>query len=793
MFLFMWQTLFRVSDTGMNILLLFFAKFFSLITVVANIKGFLDQLPQTIISARKLIGNVKDKFVKYASCPKCHSIYPLHSCSIVASDRTRHSKHCSHIEYRNHPHAARRRPCDTPLMKVVRTSAGTATLRARQLYCYKSLIESLQDFIKRPNFVTKCEAWRKRIIVTGTLNDIYDGRVWSDFMNPSGIPFLSLPYNFALSLNVDWFQPFKHSTYSMGAIYIAIQNLPREERYSSENIILTRVIPGPREPKKTMNSYLRPLVDELKQLWDGVIMNSNHGTPVIVRAALICTSCDIPAARKVSGFVGHSAYHACSRCLKPFPTAAFGEKPDYSGFDRSVWPPRTLESHVTHANRHKCAKTQKERKAIERESGCRYSVLLELPYYDIVRFCVIDPMHNILLGTAKHMLTLWKSSGIIDDSHFKDIQDKVDTFVTPTDIGRIPGKIASGFSSFTAEQWRNWTLIYSLCSLKDILPYRHYDCWLLFVKSTSLLYRRSITLQELDEADTLLIEFCETFVQLYGEDNCTINMHLHGHLKDCMLDFGPVYAFWLFSFERMNGILGSYHTNCHNISLQVMRRFLSSDYYSIHNWPAEFKDELSPLLIKHKYKKGSLLSVSLEQCLADPELVKPLPPIHELAWEQHQKQSLSTALIPVIGHEQFTLLTLYQKSSVLSVGGFILGSTSSRHVTTSCVMAIHPDHPDRLNLAKIEHFAKLDIKDNSKNLTISVWTACARFYAEHPCKLWFGGPTQVWTKTSSFDAYYIPLHFIKTRVAYSETVVDFGRIIGKESVYVVSLLSNFGN
>ena len=77
---------------------------------------------------------------------------------------------------------------------------------------------------------------------------------------PDGI--VSLPYNFALSTNIDWFQPFKHSTYSMGA-------MPREERYSSENIILTGVIPG---PKKVMNSYLRPLVDELKQLWGGIVM-----------------------------------------------------------------------------------------------------------------------------------------------------------------------------------------------------------------------------------------------------------------------------------------------------------------------------------------------------------------------------------------------------------------------------------------------------------------------------------------------------------------------------------------
>ena len=76
--------------------------------------------------------------------------------------------------------------------------------------------------MQRPNFVTMCGAWRKRFILAETLNDVYDGQVWKDFMDPDGIAFLSLPYNFALSMNIDWFQPFKHSTYSMGAIYIAI-------------------------------------------------------------------------------------------------------------------------------------------------------------------------------------------------------------------------------------------------------------------------------------------------------------------------------------------------------------------------------------------------------------------------------------------------------------------------------------------------------------------------------------------------------------------------------------------
>lgn len=132
--------------------------------------------------------------------------------------------------------------------------------------------------------------------------------------------------------------------------------------------------------------------------------------------------------------------------------------------------------------------------------------------------------------------------------HSKDIQIKVDSFSTPEDIGPIPTKIASGFSGFKADQWRNWTIIFSLYCLKDILPHPHYNCWQLFVKACHLLCRRTVTLQQLCWADEVLLEFCVTFEQLYGKQYCNINLHLHGHLSSCVTDYGPV-PFGSFPFK----------------------------------------------------------------------------------------------------------------------------------------------------------------------------------------------------------------------------------------------------
>ena len=118
-------------------------------------------------------------------------------------------------------------------------------------------------------------------------------------------------------LNLAFFQPFGHTPYSVGAIYLSLQNLPREERFKPENILLVGIIPGPKEPA-TLNFILQPLIEELLVVWkDGIELKTYSGQ-ILARAALLCVACDSPAARKVSGFVNFNAFRGCLKCLKTF-------------------------------------------------------------------------------------------------------------------------------------------------------------------------------------------------------------------------------------------------------------------------------------------------------------------------------------------------------------------------------------------------------------------------------------------------------------------------------------------
>ena len=51
---------------------------------------------------------------------------------------------------------------------------------------------------------------------------------------------------------------------------------------------------------------------------------------------------------------------------------------------------------------------------------------------------VIDPMHNLYIGTAKHIINIWIKQGLITNADLKVIQDRVDSIQLPSYVGRIP-------------------------------------------------------------------------------------------------------------------------------------------------------------------------------------------------------------------------------------------------------------------------------------------------------------------------------------------------------------------
>ena len=150
-----------------------------------------------------------------------------------------------------------------------------------------------------------------------------------------------------------------------------------------------------------------------------------------MRCALLCVGCDLPAGRKACGFLSYTANLRCSRCYCKFGTGVFGRM-DYSGFRRDVWVHRTNRQHREDIKKILACSTKTEWQREESKSGCRYSSLLQLPYFDPVRMLIIDPMHNLYLGTAKHIFSkIWVGRGMIDTASVMIINKRIASLIIP--------------------------------------------------------------------------------------------------------------------------------------------------------------------------------------------------------------------------------------------------------------------------------------------------------------------------------------------------------------------------
>lgn len=113
--------------------------------------------------------------------------------------------------------------------------------------------------------------------------------IWKEFMTTENSSFLNHRNNYALMLNLDWFQPFEHVKYSIGVIYVVILNLPRQERFKLKNVLLIGVIPDlNHEP--SVNSFISPLVDVLELSWSQGFQLLSSKSPNVKQEAQWTTS-----------------------------------------------------------------------------------------------------------------------------------------------------------------------------------------------------------------------------------------------------------------------------------------------------------------------------------------------------------------------------------------------------------------------------------------------------------------------------------------------------------------------
>ncbi|KAK1602397.1 hypothetical protein QYE76_018960 [Lolium multiflorum] len=125
--------------------------------------------------------------------------------------------------------------------------------------------------------------------------------------------------NLRFGLSTDGMNPFgeQSCSHSTWPVTLCIYNLPPWLCMKRKFIMMPVLIQGPKQPGNDIDVYLKPLVEELLQLWSlaGVRVWDEHKQEEFdLRAMLFVTINDWPALGNISG-QSNKGYNACTHCL----------------------------------------------------------------------------------------------------------------------------------------------------------------------------------------------------------------------------------------------------------------------------------------------------------------------------------------------------------------------------------------------------------------------------------------------------------------------------------------------
>ncbi|KAM6571477.1 hypothetical protein CsatA_015557 [Cannabis sativa] len=431
----------------------------------------------------------------------------------------------------------------------------------------------------------------------GVLRHPVDGLAWKDF-DAKHPEFARDPRNVRLGLAADGFNPFGNTSlaYSMWPVVLANYNLPPWLCMKDNYVLLSTLIPGAKSPGKDMDIFLRPLVDELKELWNNGVATRDSSTNSMftMRAALLWTVNDFPARSSLSGWSGQG-YKACPTCNEDTTSIRVIGKTSYVGhrrflpsnhamrrdtrFDGKVErrpPPRrfTCEEILSQVNalepqipgHHENFGGVKRRRVAENYNWRKKSIFYELEYWstNILKHN-IDVMHveknvcDSLLGT---ILDNDKSKDTTNARHdLKKMGIRESLWIYEDGNGRLmkphaPYVLTREKRQLFCQFVKGIKFLDGFCSnLKskvspdesNIIGLKSHDCHVIMQRVLAVGVRKFLP------RDT-----ATTITQLSFFD---IMIHLVLHLPEEAILGGPVFMRWMYPFERYMKKLKNYVGN----------------------------------------------------------------------------------------------------------------------------------------------------------------------------------------------------------------------------------------
>ncbi|XP_060673886.1 uncharacterized protein LOC132804022 [Ziziphus jujuba] len=176
----------------------------------------------------------------------------------------------------------------------------------------------------------------KRPNTNGVLRHPAYGEAWKHFDEQYPI-FAMDPRNVRLGATTDGFNPFSNmsTSYSMWPVMLVPYNLPPWKCMKETFSMMSLLIPGPTTPGKDIDVYLRPMIDELKDLWTNGVTTYDISKKerFTMHVAVLWTIHDFPAYGTLSRW-SIKGYKACPTCNEDTSSQALKSKICYMGHRR---------------------------------------------------------------------------------------------------------------------------------------------------------------------------------------------------------------------------------------------------------------------------------------------------------------------------------------------------------------------------------------------------------------------------------------------------------------------------
>jgi hypothetical protein len=347
------------------------------------------------------------------------------------------------------------------------------------------------------------------------------------------------------------------------------------------------IIPGPKKPKD-INSFLRPLVDELIALENGQVtaVDADTGKEFILRAHVLIVTGDGPATAEAMGMKSPgNAYRPCRMCtIKGVKREDVRQSPYYvphTSYSFENPPIRTnLRSDIEIVE---TANDDESRKL----SGIKgKSELLRLRSIHFPRSFPGDIMHCVLQNITPLLFQLWNRTKLaIDDNKASNStahqvrsalpsyyleNDDLDSIghglaqsraTIPLSLGHAPRRIDRHHKGFKAAEWKAWLIHYGPPLLWKHLP----ETYLANFRDLGTFYRLAtapvVSIDDVLQIALIARKFVCSYEEIYYRNEparlpvCTINIHSILHFADWITDCGPACYFWQFPMERFCGII----------------------------------------------------------------------------------------------------------------------------------------------------------------------------------------------------------------------------------------------